>query len=120
MKAPVAAKMPNFELAAKNSTSGPMSSTSLRMGLSCFLSAIIIFNSRIQPNYGAREIARGERAEILDALTDADEMHRQAEAGGDRHQDAAARGAVELGHDQSRDARDLAEDVDLAERVLAD
>ena len=47
-------------------------------------------------------------------------MHRQAELLGDRHQDAAARGAVELGHDEAGDAGDLAEDLDLAERVLPD
>jgi hypothetical protein len=29
-------------LAAKNSTSGPISSTSLRVGLSCFFAAILI------------------------------------------------------------------------------
>jgi len=36
MKAPVAAKMPNFAFAAKKRTSGPISSASLRAGLSCF------------------------------------------------------------------------------------
>ena len=76
--------------------------------------------ANLQPHHRPREIARGERRQIVDALADADEMHRQAELGGDRHQDAAARGAVELGHDQSGDARDLAENLDLAERVLPD
>ncbi len=47
-------------------------------------------------------------------------MHRQAELGRDRHQNAAARGAVELGHHQAGDARGLAENLDLAERVLPD
>ena len=47
-------------------------------------------------------------------------MHRQTEFGGDRDQNAAARGAVELGHHQAGDARGLAENLDLAERVLAD
>ena len=37
-----------------------------------------------------------------------------------RDQDAAARGAVELGHDQAGDAGDLAEHLDLRQRVLAD
>src|SRR6185437_5525064 len=115
MKAPVAAKIPNFALAAKNSTSGPMSSTSLRMGLSFFLSGIIFVISGIQPNDGAGEIARGEGREVIDAFADANVMHRQAESRGDRNQDAAARGAVELCHHQPRHTRDLAEDVDLAE-----
>ena len=38
---------------------------------------------------------------------------------GRRDQHAAARGAVELGHDQTGDARDFLEDIDLRERVLA-
>ncbi len=37
-----------------------------------------------------------------------------------RNQDAAARGAVELGHHQPGDAGDLAEHLDLRQRVLAD
>src|SRR5450631_4049360 len=120
MKAPVAAKIPKRELTAKNSTSGPRSSTSLSTGLSCFFSAMVAFISGIQPNDGPCEIACSEGAEILDALADADEMHGQPELGGDRHQNAAVRGAVELGHHQARDARDFAEDLDLIERVLAD
>ena len=47
-------------------------------------------------------------------------MHRQLELVGDGHQDAAARGAVELGHHQAGDAGGLAEDLDLVERVLPD
>src|SRR5450830_1913963 len=101
MKAPHATKIPKRALTAKNSTSGPMSSTSLRMGLSCFFSAMVLSYLRLQPNYGARKITRGEGGKIFHALADADEMHRQAEAGGNRHQDAAARGAVELGHHQT-------------------
>ena len=38
----------------------------------------------------------------------------------DGDQNAAARGAVELGHHQPGDARDLAEHLDLRQRVLAD
>ena len=69
----------------------------------------------------AREKSRAVKGrEIVDALADADEMHRQLEALGQHHQDAAARGAVELGHDQAGHAGDLAEDLDLAERVLPD
>ena len=47
-------------------------------------------------------------------------MHRQGEFVGDRHQDAAARRAVELGHHEAGDARDAAEDLDLAQRILPD
>ena len=39
---------------------------------------------------------------------------------GERHQNAAAGGAVELGHHQTGHAGDLAEDLDLAKRVLPD
>src|SRR6056297_1881612 len=66
-----------------------------------------------------REIARGKRIEIVDALADADIMHRQGELVGQRHEDAAARRAVELGHDEAGYAGGLAEDLDLRERVLA-
>ena len=51
---------------------------------------------------------------------DADEMHRQAELGGNGDENAATRGAVELGHDKAGDAGDLAENLDLVERILAD
>ena len=40
--------------------------------------------------------------------------------GGERHQDAAARGAVELGHHQPGDARDAGELGGLRQRVLPD
>ena len=56
---------------------------------------------------------------IVNALADPDGMHRQPVLGGDGDQDAAAGGAVELGHDEAGDAGALAEDVDLGERVLA-
>src|SRR5581483_11173646 len=46
-------------------------------------------------------------------------MHRQAELRRDGDQDSAARGAVELGHDQARDARDLLENLDLRQRILS-
>ena len=115
--------MPKRALAAKNSTSGPMSSTSLRMGSSCFLSgfvSVMRFYQESSPTTARGKIPRGERRKIVDALADADEMHRQAEARGKRHQNAAARAAVELGHHQAGDARGLAENLDLADRVLPD
>ena len=61
-----------------------------------------------------------ERGQILDRLADADEVHRQAELAGQSHQNAALGGAVELGDHESGDAGDLAEGLDLRERVLAD
>src|ERR1035441_5106120 len=39
---------------------------------------------------------------------------------GNGDENAATRGAVELGHDQAGDAGDLAENLDLVERILAD
>src|SRR5437868_3618303 len=47
-------------------------------------------------------------------------MNRQTEFGCKRDQNAATRGAVELGHHQTGDASDLTENLRLAERVLAD
>ena len=81
------------------------------MGLSCFFSSA---------NHRAGEIARGEGGKIVDALANANKMHRKFEAVGNGNEDAAARGAVELGHHQTCDARHLAENLDLAERVLSD
>src|ERR1700722_13856353 len=65
------------------------------------------------PRDGRGKILRGERAEILDTLADADEVHGYAVLRRDCHQDAAARGAVELGHHQAGDARRLGEHLDL-------
>src|SRR6476469_11120190 len=56
---------------------------------------ILLFQSRERP----AEILRLKRREIVDPFADADEMDRQLELLGDRNKDAAARGAVELGHD---------------------
>ena len=39
---------------------------------------------------------------------------------GDRDEDAAARGAVELGHHKAGDAGGAAENLDLVQRVLTD
>ena len=47
-------------------------------------------------------------------------MHRHAETLGDGDEDAAARGAVELGHHEAGDARGAPELLDLRQRVLAD
>ena len=58
--------------------------------------------------------------EIGRGFADADIMDRQLEFFGDGDENAAARGAVELGHHEAGDARDLAENLDLAHRVLAD
>ena len=53
----------------------------------------------------AREVLGVERAQILDRLADADQLHRQLELARDRQRDPAARGAVEL---RQHDAGDLA------------
>src|SRR6185437_3457023 len=126
--------MPILALMAKNSTSGPISSVSLRMGLSFCFSDIVSFifaalrgfvsrvcsaplraalrpgtrTPSLQPHYRPGEIARGEWCQVVDTLADADEVHRQFEAVGDGDEDAAARGAVELGHDEPGDAGGLA------------
>src|SRR5580700_6861194 len=64
------------------------------------------------------EITRRERRQIVDAFTDADEMHRHFELRRDGDQNAAARGAVEFGHDQPGDADHLAENLHLRQRIL--
>ena len=85
---------------------------------SCWRTRPLVIGS--SPAMASSEIARRERFEIVDAFADADEMHGQREFLCDRDQNAAARGAVELGHDEAGDAGDAAENLDLAERVLAD
>ena len=119
-----------LELAKKNSTSGPRSSASLSQGLSV---AVFVLGHWLpncepvdepsvigSPGDGAGEILGREGREIVDALADADEMHRQREFPRDGHENAAARGAVELGHGEAGDARDFVEYLDLRERVLPD
>src|SRR5262245_15420334 len=82
------------ELAKKNSSSGPRSSTSLRPGLSCGFSCVVIVmfldTSIAQPRDRPREILGLEGREIVDALAYADEVHGQAVFRRDRHEDAAA------------------------------
>src|SRR5467141_165782 len=112
MNTAVAPKMPSLALAAKNNTSGPISRVSLSAGLSFRLAAMLI-----QSDHGAGEVARGEGRQVVDAFADADIVNRQAKFCRDGDQDAAARGAVELGHHQAGDAGDFAEDIDLVERV---
>src|SRR5580704_16469175 len=129
MKVAVATKMSKRELAKKNSTSGPRSRASLRIGLSwglgvmsgvCVARRAPFHNSRFEPDQGAGKFVRRERRQIVDALADADEMYRHFKLLGDGDQNAAAGGAVELGHDEAGDADELAENLDLRQRVLAD
>src|ERR1700726_3401837 len=98
MKAPVATNRWNLALATKKTTSGPSSVASLNSGCGAVLSM-----SAFNPCDRLREIPCGEGCEIVDALADADEVHRQLVFFGQRHQDAAARGAAEFWHDESRD-----------------
>ncbi|MNL90222.1 hypothetical protein D3C87_2211080 [compost metagenome] len=46
-------------------------------------------------------------------------MHRQAKFPGDGNQDAAARRAVELGHDEASDAGAFSKNFDLLEGILS-
>ena len=57
---------------------------------------------------------RGEGDEVVDALTHADEPHRQPQPLLDRHDAAALGGAVELGQDDASGVRSLAEFLCLA------
>src|SRR6478752_4633588 len=47
------------------------------------------------------EVAGVERAQVLDALTHPDQLHRDAELVGDRKDDPALRRAVQLGEDDA-------------------
>src|SRR3954464_7411668 len=114
MKAPVATNRLNLAFATKNTSSGPSSVASLNIGCGWGLS-MLAFNSCNRVG----EIPRGERREILDAFTDADEVHRQFEFLRQRHQDAAARGAVELRHHEAGDASGTMKRLDLRQRILS-
>ena len=99
--------------------------SALRCGGAAALGHVRSSSSKAPPPLSTPAIASAKsRAakgfEVVDALADADEMHRQGEFVGDRDQNAAARGAVELGHHEAGDARGAAEDLDLAQRVLPD
>src|SRR5580692_1854994 len=63
------------------------------------------------------KVARGERREVIDALADADKVHRQFVFLRQRHQDAAARGAVQFCHHETADASGTMKCLDLRERV---
>ena len=67
----------------------------------------------------AGEIVRVERAQVVETLADADQLHRQAELVGDRDGDPALRRAVELRQRDAGDAGGLAEEARLLEAVLA-
>src|SRR3954469_3097324 len=113
MKAPVATNKLNFALATKNTSSGPSSVASLNIGCGWALSIVSLCllgydlirkpvatfrdHALLYSRDRLRKIARGERREIVDAFADADEVHRQFELFRQRHQNAAARGAVEFG-----------------------
>src|SRR3954454_5045415 len=136
MKAPVAMNKLPLALATKNTKSGPSSVASLNSGCGWVLSIVSLhfwfghdlvrkpvptFRDHALFNSCNRigEIPRGERREILDAFADADEVHRQFEFLRQRHQDAAARGAVELGHHEARDASGTMKCLDLRQRILS-
>src|SRR3546814_17541746 len=74
--------------------------------------------SDLDPRDDPRHLVRIERPEILDRLAHADRVDRQPELLRRRHQHAAARGAVELGHHQPGHACGFLEHLDLAERIL--
>src|SRR5258707_11226589 len=76
-------------------------------------------NLQLNPRNRLREIACGERREIVDAFTDADEVHRQFEFLRQRHQNAAARGAVEFCHDEPGDPSGTMKRFDLRQRILS-
>ena len=74
---------------------------------------------RFNPRDRLREIARGERREVVDPLADTDEMHRQSVFFRQRHQNAAPRGSVELGHHEASDPCRTMKRLDLRQRILS-
>src|SRR3954447_1269809 len=137
MKAPVATNRLALALATKNTSSGPSSVASLNSGCGWVLSIVSLhFYSghdlirkpvptfrdhalALDPCDRVGEIPGGEWRQVVDAFADADEMHRQFELLRQRHQNAAARGAVELGHHQARNASGTMKCLDLRQRILS-
>src|SRR5258707_9600021 len=114
MNAPVATNRLNLALATKKTINGPSSVASLNSGCGVVLS-ISAFN----PRNRLGKIPRGEGCEIVDALADADEVYRQFMLFGQRHQDAAPRGAVELCHDEACNTSRTMKRLDLRQRILS-
>ena len=101
----------------KNSISGPRSSASLSQGLSLFLFGHVAIQSYQCARAKSRAV-NGCRSSMPSPTPM--KCTGRPKFVGDRDQDAAARGAVELGHHQPGDARGLAEHLDLRQRVLPD
>src|SRR5262245_66579902 len=73
--------------------------------------------SSFNPRDRACKILRRERREVVDTFAHPDEMYRQAVFRRNGKQDATARGAVELGHDKTADAGDVAKHIKLGQRI---
>src|SRR5512146_1197194 len=108
--------MPAAALAAKNTSNGPSSMASLVASAApdsafCARAEGVASGccgiARVQTGNGAGEVLGVEGLQIVDAFTDADGAHRQSETLGDGRKNAAARGAIELGHHQVRHPCDL-------------
>src|SRR5262249_59585719 len=119
--------MPAAALTPKNTSSGPSSMASFAASAAPDSTPWVCARglasggcgiARVQTGDGAGEVLRVEGLQIVNAFADADGIDRQTEPLGDGHQNAAARRAVELGHHQAGDARDLLEGLHLGKRVL--
>src|SRR5512146_3059551 len=107
--------MPAAALAAKNTSNGPSSMASLVAAApdSAFCGRAEGVASGccgipgVQTGNGAGEVLGVEGLQIVDAFADSDGAHRQSETLGDGRKNAAARGAIELGHHQVRHPCDL-------------
>src|SRR5207247_2364012 len=64
------------------------------------------------------EIARDERAQVVDVFAYADEQKRNGPLPRDRANHPALGGAIELGDDEAGEAERVVEGLDLRERVL--
>src|SRR5215831_7178264 len=113
-----------------NSSKGPISRASLSHGLSLEFSVMgdlgpcskchwsVPSPSRFKSGDRTGKVARGERRQVVDAFSDADEVHGKRKFRRNGDEDAAARGAVKFGHDEAGDTSDLGKLLHLRQSVL--
>src|SRR5690348_4839761 len=115
MNVAVATKIPKYWKVPKKSSSGPRSIANRRH--CAYWRARSDCTSRTGQD--SREAFGFEHLQVIFAFADANEVNGKAEARGERNQDAALGGSVELGHHESCQRNGGREGLDLGEGILS-